>query len=164
MTNFTSSIPMRGATGHPRHRYPAWLRMLGWLCGGLALFIAVYFLLGWPWISRWGATDQEVQQTLPGDELVPTPAFVTTKAVTINAPPEAIYHWLLQLGVDRGGMYSYLWVENWLLRLNVQNSDELRPEWQQLQVGDFVRFTPPGLLCDGVGAKPRPGRLFWHGK
>jgi hypothetical protein len=74
--------------------------------------------------------------------LIADPSLVTTKAITINAPPQAIWPWLKQLGVDRGGMYSYLWVENWLLRLNVENSDELRPEWQGLAVGDFIRFTP----------------------
>jgi hypothetical protein len=83
-----------------------------------------------------------VQQPLPGDELVQNPAFVTTKAVTVQAPPEAIWPWLVQLGIDRGGMYSYLWVENGLMRLGAANSDEIRPEWQNVQVGDFVRFTP----------------------
>jgi hypothetical protein len=111
-----------------------------------------YLLLGWPWLSRWGATDEEAQKALPGDELVPNPAFVTTKAVTVQAPPEAIYPWLLQLGVDRGGMYSDLWVENKLLRLNVQNADEVRAEWQTLRPGDFIRFTPPGY-----GQGPGPG-------
>jgi hypothetical protein len=93
-----------------------------------------------------------VGQTLPGDELIANPAFVTTKAVTIQAPPEAVWPWLMQLGVDRGGMYSYLWIENWLLRLNVQNSDEIRPEWQTLHVGDFIRFTPQDYALN-----PGPG-------
>jgi hypothetical protein len=152
MTNVAQAIPRRRVSSHTPHRQRAWLRILGWLMGGSILAGTTYFLIGWPWISRWGATDLEIQQTLPGDELVPNPAFVTTKAVTINAPPEAIYPWLLQLGVDRGGMYSYLWVENWLLRLNVQNTDEIRPEWQGLQVGDFVRFTPPEYALN-----PGPG-------
>jgi hypothetical protein len=104
--------------------------------------VGLYFLGLWPWISRWGATREEVQQTLPGDELIPNPGLVTTKAITIHARAEAIWPWLMQMGIDRGGLYSYLWVENWLLRLRVQNSNEIRPEWQTLQVGDFIRFTP----------------------
>lgn len=125
----------------PKKRHPLRQIFIGLV--GLILFAPIlYFALAWPWLSRWGATDAEVQKALPGDELVPAPAFVTTKAVTIHAPPEAIYAWLLQLGVDRGGMYSYLWVENWLLRLHVKNTNEIRPEWQQVNVGDFIRFTP----------------------
>ncbi|HXF60114.1 MAG TPA: hypothetical protein VNK95_00775 [Caldilineaceae bacterium] len=123
-----------------------------WLATALVFALGVYFLAVWPWISRWGATDEEVQQALPGDELVPAPAFVATKAVTIHAPAEVVWSWLVQLGVDRGGMYSYLWVENWLLRLGVANSDTIRPEWQTLQVGDFIRFTPPDYALN-----PGPG-------
>jgi hypothetical protein len=118
----------------------------------LAVVVATYFLLVWPWISRWGTTYDETQRTLPGDELIPTPSFVITKAISVHAPPEMIWPWLVQLGVDRGGMYSYLWVENWLLRLGVQNTDEIRPEWQTLNVGDFIRFTPKDFALN-----PGPG-------
>src|SRR3712207_2929465 len=110
MTNLAQSVKIRGTISRTPRQRRAWLRVLAWLFGLLVLALAVYFWVGWPWISRWGATDEEVQRTLPGDELVSNPAFVTTRAVTINALPEAIYPWLLQLGVDRGGMYSYLWV------------------------------------------------------
>jgi hypothetical protein len=126
--------------------------------GVLGVTLAFYLLGIWPWISHWGATNEEVRQTLPGDELIANPSLVTTKALTIYAPPEAVWPWLVQLGVDRGGMYSYLWVENWLLHLNVTNSDEIHPEWQNLQVGDFIRFTPknfalnpgPGMYVSGI--------------
>jgi hypothetical protein len=103
-------------------------------------------------MSHWGATPHEVEQTLPGDDLISDPALVTTKGITIQARPEMVWPWLIQLGVDRGGMYSYLWVENWLLRLNVENSDVIRPEWQTLQVGDFIRFTPKDFALN-----PGPG-------
>lgn len=135
-----------------RRRWP-------WTLGGLFLLaLVLYFILAWPWLSRWGAIEEEIQQTLPGDSLTPPPALVTTKALTIQAPPEAIWPWLVQLGVDRGGMYSYLWVENGLLRLNVKNIEEIRPEWQQIAVGDFLRFTPkeyplnpgPGLYVNAI--------------
>lgn len=136
-------------------------RVWRWLLAliGLALLAWIgYFTLAWPWLSRWGATAEEIQQPLPGDALAPAPALVTTKAITVQAPPEAIWPWLVQLGVDRGGMYSYLWVENWLLQLNVQNTEEIRPEWQQIAVGDFLRFTPkeyplnpgPGLYVNAI--------------
>src|SRR5262245_39763436 len=97
-----------------------WLRqsLIG-VASFLGLATAFYLLLIWPWISRWGATKAETLAPLPGDELITTSSLVTTKAVTIAAPPEEVWPWLLQLGVDRGGMYSYLWVENWLMRLHV---------------------------------------------
>jgi len=117
-------------------------RVIIWIAGVLSLIAGLYLLILWPWISHWGATNEEVLQPLPGDDLIENASLVTTKAITIEASPEEIWPWLLQLGVDRGGMYSYLWVENWLLRLNVENSDVVRPEWQHLQVGDFIRFTP----------------------
>jgi hypothetical protein len=124
-------------------------------------------------MSTWGATRAERQKELPGDDLVPTANLQTTKGLTIEARPEDIYPWLLQLGVDRGGMYSYDWLEN-LFGLNVHTLDTIVPEYQNAQVGDFWRFTPkdyvlnpgPGLfvkelrpnaavlLCFGMENKP----------
>ena len=152
LTNFAQSIPT-GAPGRRTRRKPrVWLRTLAWGAGGLVLAVCVYFVLIWPWLSRWGATNAEMGQTLPGDELIVNPAFITTKAVTIHTSPPVIWSWLVQLGVDRGGMYSYLWVENGLMRLHVRNSDEIRPEFQTLHVGDFIRFTPPDYALN-----PGPG-------
>ncbi|MCC6454822.1 MAG: hypothetical protein IT328_07770 [Caldilineaceae bacterium] len=151
MANLTDSIPLTLNAPYRRRVYRP-LRFLAWGAGSLVVALGLYFLLLWPWISRWGATTGEIQQTLPGDDLIPDPAFVTTKAITIHAQPESIWPWLAQLGVDRGGMYSYLWVENWLLRLHVQNIDEIRPEWQTLQAGDFIRFTPKEFALN-----PGPG-------
>ena len=71
--------------------------------------IVVYAVMVYPWISRWGATALETAHQYPGDDLVSEPRFRTTRAVTVNAAPEKIWPWLLQLGVDRGGMYSYDW-------------------------------------------------------
>ena len=134
---------------------------------------AVYLLFLWPWMRTWGATDAEIKATWPGDEIVPDANLQTTKGITIQAPPEAIYPWLLQIGVDRGGMYSYDWLEN-LFGLNVHTINRIVPEYQDVQVGDFWRFTPkdyvlnpgPGLyvlgleensavlLCFGTEGKP----------
>jgi len=128
----------------PARRRPAAHRfaVLAWIATAISVVITVYLTVVWPIISRWGATETEAERELPGDDLIVNPLLVTTKAVTIQASPEEIWPWLAQLGVDRGGMYSYLWVENGLLHLNVKNTDEIRPEWQNIQVGDFLRFTP----------------------
>jgi hypothetical protein len=67
---------------------------------------------------------------LPGDDIVPGANLRTTKAIIIQVPAEAIYPWLLQIGVDRGGMYSYDWLEN-LFGLKVHTADRIVPEYQQ---------------------------------
>jgi len=100
---------------------------------------------------NWGTTKDECQMRLPGDELVGDPVIQTTEAVSIDAPPSAIWPWLLQMGQDRGGLYSYQVLEN-LIGLRFRNADRVHPEWQQLAVGDVVRLAPNGWmgLRDGL--------------
>ncbi len=92
-------------------------------------------------MRTWGATSAEINADLPGDDIVPAANIRSTKGITIQARPEEIYPWLLQIGVDRGGMYSYDWLEN-LFGLKVHTTDQIVPEYQQVQIGDFWRFTP----------------------
>ncbi|MCL4869793.1 MAG: hypothetical protein KJ063_12570 [Anaerolineae bacterium] len=112
---------------------------------------AGYLTLLWPWMIGWGATKAEQAKPLPGDDLVPQANLQTTKGVTIKASPDKIYPWLLQIGVDRGGMYSYDWLEN-LFGLKVHSVDRIVPEYQNVQVGDFWRFTPKEFVLN-----PGPG-------
>ena len=93
------------------------------------------------WFLRWGADVSEVDAVLPGDGLINGPTIVTTRAITIEAPPEEIWPWLVQMGQDRGGLYSYDWLEN-LCGLHFHNADRIMPEWQQLDVGDQIRAAP----------------------
>ena len=95
-----------------------------------------------PWFARWGATAQEVSMQLPGDELVQVPDSLT-RAVTVQASAAEVFPWLLQLGWERGGLYSYDWLEN-LMGLGFVNADRVHPEWQQTKVGDLVSMGPPG--------------------
>lgn len=83
----------------------------------------------------WGAREGEVAVKLPGDELLADAGLVTTRAVTIDAPPEAIWPWLAQMGSGRGGAYTYDWIEN-LLGLNMHSAGEILPEYQDIKVGD----------------------------
>jgi hypothetical protein len=94
------------------------------------------------YFRRWGATDEEVQRTLPGDERVPNPNVTTTLAVTIHAPASEVWPWMAQIGQERGGMYSYELLEN-LARCKMHNADRVVPEWE-LKVGDQMRMGPPG--------------------
>jgi hypothetical protein len=91
-----------------------------------------------PWHLRWGATDEELIEFLPGDEVKPDAGIQVTHAITIDAPPETVWKWLVQIGQDRGGFYSYDWIEN-LFGLQVHNTEEIKADWQTLRVGDFVR-------------------------
>lgn len=106
--------------------------------GFVALAIIVAFVLT-PWLNRWGATPEEIDATHPGDELVPAPARFINRAITIQASPEQIYPWLVQLGADKGGLYSYTRLEA-LIRCPMVNADRIHPEWQNLQVGDQVKM------------------------
>lgn len=128
-----------------------WLRISVWLSALAVVFTATYMFLVWPWIARWGATDAEATMGLPGDDLIAGAGMQTTQVVDVDAPASAIWPWLVQMGVDRAGMYSYEWVEN-LMGLHVRNADRIVPEWQELQVGDFMRYTPPDyFIPNGPG-------------
>jgi hypothetical protein len=114
------------------------LKILGILIILLVMLIVSVKLLT-PWMDRWGATDVEVSATFPGDELVPAPASFVNRAVTINASPEEIYPWLLQLGADKAGLYSYTAFEG-LINCPMTNADRIHEEWQGLEVGDEVKM------------------------
>lgn len=102
----------------------------------LALF-ALYLVVLHPWLMNWGATSDEQRMSLPGDELNPNPASQFTRAITIEAPPTAVWAWLVQIGQDRAGFYSNTWLEN-LALASMPESHEIRPEWQKRAVGDLV--------------------------
>jgi hypothetical protein len=90
--------------------------MLGWpglAVGALGMLSVLGSYRRWiqPWQHRWGASDQEVQRAMPGDDVLPDAAS-TTRAITIAAPPEQVWPWLVQLGYGRGGWYSYDWIDN----------------------------------------------------
>jgi hypothetical protein len=100
-----------------------------------------YLLAVRPWLRRWGATAEEARRLLPGDDLVPDPAIDLTWSVTIDAPAERVWPWLAQIGQDRGGFYSYAWLEN-LAGCRMRNADRIHPEWQHREVGEQVMLHP----------------------
>lgn len=102
-----------------------------------------YILLFRPWQHRWGATDEEVKRSLPGDELVSLPSVNLSRAITIQTRPAVIWAWLVQIGQGRGGYYSYDWLEN-LAGLKMKNAEGINPEWQHLSVGDIIPAEPGG--------------------
>jgi hypothetical protein len=90
-----------------------------------------------PRMYAWGAECGEVDAPLPGDEVVRADATRTTRALTINAPVASVWPWLAQIGEDRGGFYSYAWLER-AAGAQIHNADRIHPEWQKPQVGDTV--------------------------
>jgi len=113
----------------------------------VALCLAIYVLVIRPWMLQWGSTRQERDSSLPGDDLAPDADHVTTRAVTIDAPPAAIWPWLVQMGQDRAGFYTHNWVERFL-RSGIPDVHEVHTEWQRLEVGDLMRTN------HDIGGKP----------
>ena len=116
-----------------------WMGMVGSGLAGAGLYAARRFY------RNWGATKEECRTPLPGDELIGEPATQTTEGIWIEASAAAVWPWLVQIGQDRGGLYSFERLEN-LLGLRYRNADRIHPEWQRLAVGEQVRLAPRGWL------------------
>jgi hypothetical protein len=106
------------------------------------------------WCLNWGATGDEAGALLPGDELLAKPAIVTTRAVSVDAPAEAIWPWLVQMGPGRGGAYTYDWIEN-LFGLGMHSADTILPEFQDLKPGDAQRLGARGPVLRVAVLEPR---------
>jgi hypothetical protein len=121
-----------------------------------AELVAAYLVIGRPLMLHWGANCEELHKPLPGDDLVPGPAVQSTRAVTIDAPADAVWPWLAQVGQDRAGFYSYEGLEN-LAGCHMHNADEIHPEWQHRSPGETVYLHPrTGLPV----ARFEPGRVL----
>jgi hypothetical protein len=146
----------------PRRR---WLRVFGSGFGVAIVFYASVVVASRPWIMRWGSTDDELRAALPGDELVEPPVrYAIQHAVTIDAPPSEVWPWLVQIGQDRAGFYSYDWLER-LFGTGIHNAERIVPEWQQRAAGDSVFATPSSYLGTAAHlgwrvSKVEPGRLL----
>ncbi len=110
--------------------------------GGASL--GVYFRFIRPWQVRWGATDEEVHQPMPGDDEVSQANFQSTRAITIKARPAEVWSWLVQMGYGRAGFYSYAWIERALGLRSLSNAERIMPEFQHLRVGDTIPIEPGG--------------------
>jgi hypothetical protein len=91
-------------------------------------------------VLTWGATESEAAARLPGDELLEAADGVATRAIGIEAPPDAVWPWIAQMGpAPRGGAYTYDWIEN-LFGLNMHSADRVLPEFQHPEVGDAIGY------------------------
>ena len=136
---------------------------------------AVYILLVRPWHLRWGATVQESAGPLPGDDIIVDCDLTATRAITAAVSADRVWPWIAQLGQGRGGFYSYDVLEN-LAGCDIHSAESIVTEWQDVRVGDAVRFAPevglevaavePGrsLVLRGgipIGSTPPPYDFTW---
>ena len=138
------------------------------IANAVALTVMAYatvVVLFRPIYTHWGTTAAERTMVLPGDELVADARYRVDHGVTIQAPADSVWPWLVQLGQDRGGFYSYDWLER-LFGDNVHNASRIHPEWQVLSKGDRIRAAQPGYLGGKFGEfgwnvlDVRPGRAI----
>jgi len=106
----------------------------------LAILVLAYLKIIRPWQLQWGASKVENERSMPGDEIVEEPSFNATRAVTINAPAENIYPWIVQIGVNRAGWYSYDVLDN----LARKSAERILPEHQNIEFGDLIPMSPDG--------------------
>ncbi|MEA4906685.1 MAG: hypothetical protein VB089_03630 [Anaerolineaceae bacterium] len=119
---------------------------LGFLLGGLL----VYILGIRNWLLKWGATPEELNAGLPGDDLLSSPGYRTTRAITIHAPAAQVWPWLVQIGYGRAGWYSYDQLEEAAGAgdfMEGQSTRRIIPELQELKIGDAIPAAPPPYLA-----------------
>ena len=106
----------------------------------LAIFTlaALYWFPIRRWMNQWGATESDLTRVMAGDSLLPDQTYSGTTAVTVNARPEHIWPWLVQIGYRRGGLYSYDWLDRLFGYLDRPSATRILPEFQHLGVGDHI--------------------------
>lgn len=122
--------------------------MKGWpwkrgLAAGAALMAGAY-LIWRPRMLRWGATQEEATLPLPGDDVTPDPRVQGTRAITIDAPPEQVWSWIVQMGIERAGFYSHDRIERLLFHARYvegrHSATRIHPELQDLKAGDSIPY------------------------
>jgi hypothetical protein len=114
----------------------------------LAAGLGGYAAIVRPRLISSGATADEISESYPGAELVPGGRRTSTMAVTLDAPPAAVWPWLVQMGADRAGWYSWDRLDNG----GRASADRLHPEWQQIGIGDRLFSSPDGSYWFEVAA------------
>jgi hypothetical protein len=117
---------------------------------------AIYALWLRPRLLTWGATPEETTGAYPGDELIPDADHWTTMATTLPAPPERVWPWLVQMGLGRGGWYSWDWLDNH----GTPSADRIVAHWQHLEVGQHLDRVPKGPTNWWTVAVLEPGRTL----
>jgi hypothetical protein len=152
-----------GRSGQPRR--------LAAIIARAAVFLVSALLMVWltywrPAQMRWGATAVEATKPLPGDKVVLSPSVNATRAITIGAPPERVWPWLVQMGTGRAGFYASDWLDN----NGEPSASRILPEFQSIHAGDIVPTAQgqrAGYLVKGFEVNryllwvARPNRASW---
>ena len=128
-----------------------WLTLILFVAAGLLIWF-VYR----PWALSWGATAAETAGPMPGDAIVANPSWCATRAVTVDAPADAIWPWLVQMGYLKGGFYSYDRLDN----DGIPSAETIIPEYQGLEVGDLIPLSRTAHVR--VVEMNRPGSMVWQ--
>jgi hypothetical protein len=104
----------------------------------IAMLAVLYWFPMRRWMSGWGATPSDLTRVMAGDVLLVNPTYAGTMAVTVDAAPEHIWPWLVQIGYRRGGLYSYDWLDRLFGYLDRPSATRILPEFQNLAVGDEI--------------------------
>ncbi len=128
--------------------------VIGPLVLGIVALGVIYAFVIRPWHLRMGSTKDEAQRSLPGDDLVPNPKFVWNQAITIHAPAAEVWPWLVQIGNQRAGWYSWDSIHHLLGVAGSVDDDRgsanrIIPELQNLKVGDEIRMMPDDMGAPG---------------
>ena len=108
----------------------------------------------------YGSTPEERKSALPGDNVVEHPSVVTNHAITIDAPPECVWPWLVQMGWGRAQWYTARWVDRLLFPNNGPSAEVIIPEFQTLEVGDFIPDGRPETECGFIVHEIDPNRAL----
>jgi hypothetical protein len=104
----------------------------------ILMFSVLYWFPIRRWMNRWGATPSDLTRIMAGDALLANPTYSGTTAIIITARPEHIWPWLVQIGYQRGGLYSYDWLDRLFGYLDRPSAACILPEFQHLAVGDRI--------------------------
>jgi hypothetical protein len=115
-------------------------------------------------LQNWGASPDEIDGPVVGDDLCPAARVVATRCITLAAPPDQVFPWLRQMGFRRAGWYSYDWLDN----LGRRSATRIHPEWQDVVTGSRVPagpmsfeaaiVEPPRAFVLRVGPSKTPSR------
>lgn len=121
----------------------------------MACAVTFYIVFLRFFFMHWGATIHETERSYPGDSIVPQPNYVNILAVTVHKPASDVWPWVAQMGVNKGGFYSYTWLEN-IFGCNLRNADRIHLEWQDAATGDYEP------VCRSAEKSKMPGWTIWN--
>ena len=104
-------------------------------CRQLQNIVTLYIVMIFQY---WGATPEEIQSSVAGDDLCSAATLIATRSISISAPPQDVFPWIRQMGFGRAGWYSYDWLDN----LGRKSATTIHDEWQTVTAGDKVPSGP----------------------